>query len=74
MPEKNIHARFTDVNGAAYDIPAENLLMSKLINADRQFEMIFEGTEDVFRNIHVIVSADVARKVEALARKALHVR
>lgn len=74
MENKNIRSKFTDVNGASYDIPARNLLMSKLIDGNLNFEMVFEGTEDAFENIRVVVSADTARKVEALARKAMRLR
>ena len=80
---RSLRARFKDIDGKAYDVPARNLLASHLDVANRntvpeiRYEMVFEAEDDVnagFTNLRVIVSAKTAHRVEALAKKALNVR
>ena len=80
----NIRAQFTDLEGNTHDLPARNLLMSRIVGVDGaeegnpevRYEVVFEddAPADHFSNIRILVSTKTALAVENLARKALGLR
>lgn len=81
----NLRAQFSDLDGNSHDLPARNLLMSriaKVVGAETgypeiRYEVVFESetqseaSAERFTNIRILVSAKTALAVENLAREAL---